>query len=432
MPTPAQKTNSDPTVPKTGGSAERNLARTVAVLQRWDRGVSIRELLDGAPADPALHNAVFTLFRRQAEIDWLLARLTPGRRIRPRLQRVLHWGATQILFAHGLAPAVATDVCVGYVRRRYHTGEARFVNAVLRRLAARPAAEWLELITAAAPESVKLGLPPPLHRQWRGHLTPARIAEFADLFRRPAPLIARLRAGAAAPGDAAPLGPLPAVPWAPETRLFQVLTPAAFFDSPPFRRGDYYVQDPSTLLAPALMGVQPGERLADLCSAPGGKSVVLAEGLGGSGRLVCMDRTPQRLRRVRENLARFPNVTLCLGDARRPPLTTDSFDAVLLDVPCSNTGVLRRRPDAAWRFSNKRLAELVRLQADILDAAARLVRPGGRIVYSTCSLEPEENDDQVRGFLARHPEFVLAQQEELACGELHDGAFAARIERKDA
>ncbi|NOY79596.1 MAG: hypothetical protein GXP31_01195 [Kiritimatiellaeota bacterium] len=432
MPKPSRETTPPDAPPRAEGSAERNLARTVALLERWDKGVSIRELLDGAPADPALHNAVFTLFRRQAEIDWLLARLTPGRRIRPRLRRILRWGATQVLFADGLASAVVTDVCVGYVRRRYHAGEARFVNAVLRRLAARPAAAWAELVAAEAPEGVKVGLPDPLYRQWCRHLPSIRIAEFAALFRRPAPLIVRLRAGAAPPDEVAHLKPLPAVAWAPGARLFRVVAPGAFFASPAFRRGDYYVQDPATLLAPALMDIQPGECVADLCSAPGGKSVVIAEDLGDRGKLVCMDRTAQRLRRVRENLDRFPNATLCLGDARRPPLRPGCVDALLLDVPCTNTGVLRRRPDAAWRFSNAQLSKLVRLQADILEAAAPLVRPGGRIVYSTCSIEPEENTGQVRSFLERHPEFVLAQEKQLAHGELHDGAFAARIQRVEA
>lgn len=413
-----------------GAFAEHVLARTVAVLTQWDKGVSVKEFLAGATPEPALWNVVFTLFRHRAEIDWVIGRLTRGRRVRPRLRRVLYWGSTQILFADGLAPPVVTDVCVNFVTRRYHVGEARFINAVLRRVASRTLADWRKDMAAEAPAWVRTGLPKALYRKWSAHLAPARIAEIATAFQQHAPLIVRLRAGAARPDDPT-LKPLDPAPWASEAHLFQVTDPGAFFDSVAFRRGDFYVQDPSTLLAPALTAPQPDERVADLCCAPGGKAVILAEALaGGTGRLSCLDKAPHRLRHVLENLERFDNVGIAVGDARWPPLLPGQFDAVLMDVPCSNTGVLRRRPDAAWRFSTAHLAELIRLQADILDGAAPLVRAGGRLVYSTCSIEPEENADQVRSFLERRPEFATTREQALLPGPLHDGAYAAVLEKK--
>jgi 16S rRNA (cytosine967-C5)-methyltransferase len=142
-----------------------------------------------------------------------------------------------------------------------------------------------------------------------------------------------------------------------------------------------------------------------------------------------MDPAWDRVTRLRENLLRDPGVFCLVADGLRPPLRSAAWDAVLADVPCSNTGVIRRRPDVRWRFSEDLLARLRPLQAGLLDAAAGLVRVGGRVVYSTCSIEPDENAGQVREFLARHPSFVLDEERELLPSDDHDGAYAARLVR---
>ena len=149
-----------------------------------------------------------------------------------------------------------------------------------------------------------------------------------------------------------------------------------------------------------------------------------------AGTLLCADRSEARLQRVRENLTGFASITYAVADAATPPFPPASFDAVLLDVPCSNTGVIRRRPDVRWRFTRASLRELLELQAAILHGAAALVRPGGRLVYSTCSIEPEENAGQVRRFLAQHAEFAIAAERQLPPTETHDGAYAALLVRK--
>ena len=189
----------------------------------------------------------------------------------------------------------------------------------------------------------------------------------------------------------------------------------------------FYIQDPSTLLAPALLQAQPGESVADLCAAPGGKAILLAEALRGQGALHCFDRAAAKLDRLRSNLAAFHNVTVAEADAATAVLPAASMDAVLLDVPCTNTGVIRRRPDVRWSFSNAKLQELAALQKAILNAAAQAVKPGGRLVYSTCSLEPEENHLQVEAFLASHPEFNCRAQRLIVPTLAHDGAFAALL-----
>lgn len=181
-----------------------------------------------------------------------------------------------------------------------------------------------------------------------------------------------------------------------------------------------------------MLGVQAGECVLDLCAAPGGKSVALAERLGGAGRLVAVDKS-RRLARLRENVARFPQGlvevregdVLAVGREWAAEVAGEAlFDAVLLDAPCSNTGVLRRRVDAKWRLSEESVLEAAALQLALLRAASACVRSGGRLVYSTCSVEEEENAGVVSAFLAG-PEgagFVLREQRlsfPWECG--HDG-----------
>lgn len=416
--------------------------RALDLLRGWEAGGAWQEELPAAAEGAGrgvLQNGLLTLFRRRAVLDWVLARFCT-RPVRPRLRRLLWWALAQLFWGRAPAPVVA-DLAVQVARRRGSPAEAGFVNAVLRAVvAAGPERLLAEAAAPGAPLHVRLSLSPELAAAWAGRLAPAELERLAALLLTPAPVTVRRRrrpAGAAVADSAtgaelAPgLEPLPAPAFAPGAELFLAVAPERFFASAAFRAGGYYVQDPSTLLAPALLAVRPGEAVADLCAAPGGKALLLAEALAGAGTLFCGDRSPERLRRVAENLREWGNVTIAAADATRPPLPLPpgSRDAVLLDAPCSNTGVIRRRPDVRWRFSRAGLAELVALQRAILEGAAPLIRAGGRLVWSTCSIEPEENGLQVRRFLAEHPEFTLESECQLLPAALHDGAYAARLRR---
>jgi len=175
----------------------------------------------------------------------------------------------------------------------------------------------------------------------------------------------------------------------------------------------------------------PGDRVADLCAAPGGKGVGLA-GLGAW--VVAADPSALRLRRMRQTLRRLglPE-RLVVARGEHPPL--QDMDAVLVDAPCTGTGTLARHPDAKWRLQPEGPAELARVQGRILDGAAGCVRPGGLLVYSTCTLEEEENEGVVSGFLDRHRAFRLAGETSmlrfLPGQEGTDGAFAVRMRRDE-
>jgi 16S rRNA (cytosine967-C5)-methyltransferase len=201
-----------------------------------------------------------------------------------------------------------------------------------------------------------------------------------------------------------------------------------------FRDGHFQVQDISSIRAVELLNPEPGERIADLCAAPGGKAIYIAEKMNNTGCLLASDNNPARLRRLTENIRRLgvsnaavERINLLRGETPRPD---ERWDGILLDVPCSNTGVLRRRVDARWRIDPADITRLAKQGRELLDAAGDLIRPGGRIVYSTCSLEPEENGEVVRQFIESHPGFKLVKEEFSQPREDQgDGYYCALIEQ---
>ncbi|HXH81458.1 MAG TPA: methyltransferase domain-containing protein, partial [Candidatus Tectomicrobia bacterium] len=177
-----------------------------------------------------------------------------------------------------------------------------------------------------------------------------------------------------------------------------------------FAEGDCVAQDEASMLVAHLLEPAPGETVADVCAAPGTKTTHLAGLMDNRGRILALDPQPSRLARVTE-AARRLGVTIVEtidGPAEAvAPARAETCDAVLVDAPCSNLGVLRRNPDVKWRRRPEDVAASAARQSSILAAAAGLVRPGGRLVYATCSLEPEENDRVIAAFLASRPDFHL-------------------------
>jgi 16S rRNA (cytosine967-C5)-methyltransferase len=180
-----------------------------------------------------------------------------------------------------------------------------------------------------------------------------------------------------------------------------------FRDSPQLRRGEFWVQDEASQLVVCLFGERLGSRVADLCAAPGGKSMQLAESLPEGGILVAVDRHGARLARLARTARRLgaEAVVPVQADMTRDAPFSVRFPQVLLDAPCSGTGTLRRHPEIRWRLRAEDLKLLSERQTRLLDRAAALTEPGGMLVYSVCSVEPEEGDEVVQRFLQSHPEF---------------------------
>ncbi len=389
--------------------------------------------------DRALLTAlVHGVARHRLTLDRLLEAAS-GRPADPELADVLRVGAFQLLFLTRVPPSAAVHEAVESARR-LKPAAAGFVNAVLRNLQRglggdvplpRPGLEPLGLKRAPWGDdpverlSVAHSHPDWLVRRWLGHgWSPERVEAICAAGNLPPVVQVWSNSGESA---AALLG---AAGVAVEERPGGLVALAGAGDLAalePFRDGRLRVQDEAAARVAPLLDPRPGELVLDACAAPGGKTAHLAA-LGA--RVVALDRSLDKAALVAASTRGLPagRVRLLVADARRPPLR-GSFDAVLLDVPCSNTGVLGRRPDARWRIAPSDLARLRPLQDAILDAAAPLVRPGGRLVYSTCSLEPDENEQAVAAFLARHPEFRPGAELRVDPAGGSGGGYARRLDR---
>jgi 16S rRNA (cytosine967-C5)-methyltransferase len=380
--------------------------------------------------------------------SWLADRVKGGLdRLDPDLVDQLRLGAYQLRFMDSVPPYAAIGQTVELVKDIVGMGAAGLANAVLRRLDR---------------ERATLGELPS---------DPDDVTQLATRFSHPRWLVARWvsRWGQqvtldllAANNTEAPLGIRPVGTAASRAALHRDLTQAglqlheapfalegwevrgasAIPDLPGFAEGAFFVQDPAAALVAGYAAIPPGATVLDLCAAPGGKAIALSE----TARIVlAADRAPARLARVRENLERLriENIHCVVADAMAPAFA--AVDAVLVDAPCSGTGTFRRHPDARWRLKPSDLAVTCDAQREILEAASRCVRPGGLLVYSTCSLELEENEAMVTAFLHSHPAFVLepppsgsVPESTMRDGYLTvlptqagtDGAFAARLRRR--
>jgi 16S rRNA (cytosine967-C5)-methyltransferase len=410
-------------------TAEKALTEALARMRRWHaEGYSgIFE-----QTTPLVQNILYTYFRHAAAVNWTLAQLTDTTRMPPAVGNILRLGICELLFLQGLPAPTVVDVCVTVTRRRHGKKLGGLVNAVLRKVAGTSPAMWLQRLERQAPADVKLGLSAELYEQWR-HRPGDELQRLALLIQHPAPVIIRLRQPekmAAMLADGI-IARIPSPDWMPTAQIARVDDVQRFFESDLLAAGACYVQDPATLLAPALLAPAGCHCIGDLCAAPGGKTLTLADLADEDAVIVAGDRSLPRLRRLLLNRGddSLAMIQAVVADAAEPPLANARFDALLLDVPCSNTGVIRRRPDAQWRFSRARLSELLELQQRILRGASRLVKPGGKLVYSTCSIEVEENSRQVSTFLAADPRFTMATERVLLPAELHDGAYAAVLRR---
>ena len=227
--------------------------------------------------------------------------------------------------------------------------------------------------------------------------------------------------------------------WLEENLVFELKSHPSLNSLASFRDGCFYVQDPSTLLAARELGAQPGEAILDLCAAPGGKTTFIAQLMSNAGKIVACDISEDRLKLVRENCQRLGvtcvqfigvQALVCAPDTLKCEL--QQFDRILVDAPCSNTGVLRRRVDLRWRISVAEISRLQQTQQDLLRLAATKLKPGGVLVYSTCSLEPEENAEVVKEFLRAHSGFKLESERELLpFADNVDGAYVARLQHSN-
>ncbi|MFI5256258.1 MAG: 16S rRNA (cytosine(967)-C(5))-methyltransferase RsmB [Gemmatimonadales bacterium] len=410
------------------GSFDRRTGRLEARDRRWTREL------------------VYGMLRRRSWLDALLADRVSGglARLDADVIDLLRLGAYQLLAMGSVPPYAAIGQSVEIVKNRHGIGASKLANAVLRRLDRER-----QTLVVATPDdpadalALEFSHPRWLVARWLARWGVNETRQLLGANNGEAPLVARpyhvvreqLEAMLESAGVETADAPLVS------DSIVLVSGVGSMTELGAFKQGLFHLQDPASTLVTRYASIPTGATVADVCAAPGGKALELAR---TAGTVFAGDASRTRLARVRENVRRMEvsNVIAFVADALRPAV--HGMDAVLVDAPCTGTGTFRRHPDSRWRLKASDFAVLPTLQRDILRASASVVRPGGLLVYSTCSLELEENDQQVSTFLAEHPDWHLepppsgvVPESVMDEGMLRvlpqshgtDGAFAARFRR---
>lgn len=427
-------------------SPAREIATRV-LLRRLQVNAFVEDLFEEALAGTKMRaddrrlaqEMVYGCVRWQGTLDWLITRKTDARPQQPQVQVFLRLGLYQLFFLDRVPPHAACFETVESAKRLGFGLQASFINAILRRYSDElaPVKQQLAELKSTLPQ-VGYSHPEWLVRKWTerwgaedtrrllewNNSAPPTLIRVNTLKTTVTALLDRWRLQENVEYD------FVRCPWA-EDQVYALKSHPSLAALGSFRDGWFYVQDPSTLLAVQALDAWAGESILDLCAAPGGKSAYIAQKMENDGELLACDTSPDRLRLVTENCARLGVTcvkTLALGDHPEAALIQKKFDKVLVDAPCSNTGVLRRRLDLRWRLRPEEFTRLREPQLKLLRLAAAHLKPGGTLVYSTCSLEPEENAEVVKDFLAAHPQFKLESERDLLpFRDGVDGAYVAKL-----
>ena len=440
------------TKPRSKSGAPHRLgsrAREVAVraLERVEAAASFADIaLDHelasrplSPRDAALAmELVYGTLRWQRYLDWILAPHSRRRleTLDARVRVILRMTAYQIALLDRVPTFAAVNDAVTLAPRT--PGVKPFVNAVLRSFARRAPRER----EPAAPRdplealATRCSFPTWLAARWVARFGREEAEALMRASNERPPLTLRANAlrttrDALAERLAAEEG-LAVRPTrhAPEGLVVGPGGAPASWRA--FGDGSFAVQDEASMLVGRLLAPEPGATVADVCAAPGTKTTHIAELMADRGRVLAFDREPERLARVREAAARLGITVVDARDGAVDVLAPgfrDACDAVLVDAPCSNLGVIRRNPEVKWRRQPSDLGPASRQQCEILAAAATMVKPGGRLVYATCSLEPEENEAVVSAFLRARPEFAIDAPDKFVLPLDPDGWLRCRPDR---
>lgn len=380
--------------------------------------------------------------RWQRTLDWLISRKTQGRTQKPALTTLLRLGLYQLFWLDRIPDHAAVHESVELAKQFGCGPQSGFVNAVLRGYL-REKEPTRKLLADLSAQSPALGLSHPdwLYDRWKtrwgadgafrqmewNNTPPRTFARVNTLRTDAAQLIERWRQRENVDFDFFQRD------WTGENLVFLLKSHPPLTQLGSFNDGWFYAQDPSTLLAVTQLDPKPRESVLDLCAAPGGKTGFVAQLMNNEGTILAQDTSAERLALIRENCTRL-GVSCARAEIASPEtshIRKESFDRVLIDAPCSNTGVMRRRVDLRWRIRPEEIDRLRVAQLKLLAAGADQLKPGGTLIYSTCSLEPEENGDLVGTFLTTNPLFNLDSVRELQpFRDGVDGAYVARLIKK--
>jgi 16S rRNA (cytosine967-C5)-methyltransferase len=427
-----------------GGEKPREIAARVLAAdgsgafaeQRLEQALASARL---SPPDRALcQELVYGVIRQRSLLDWLIDRKVRSAAPAARIRDLLRLGLYQIFCLDRIPGHAAVHETVEAAKNAGFGRQAGFVNAVLRRcLRELPETRLLIQRLDVDQPNIAHSHPQWLFDRWSRRWGRERAIELMRWNNQPPKTFARLN-------TLKTDGPRLIEQWREEGVAYDFVTRDWFPQNevfelkwhPPldrlasFQRGWFYVQDPSTLLSIHELAPGHGETILDMCAAPGGKLCYAAQLMKNEGIITGQDISEDRLGLIRENCQRLgvasAEVELVPPPGKPVAQSSRRYDRILVDAPCSNTGVMRRRVELRWRISESEIKRLQGQQLDLLTRAAILLKSPGKLVYSTCSLEAEENEQVIEGFLAHHPDFVLDHHQLLTPFENQvDGAFVA-------
>ena len=437
---------------------------SLRTLCRFDQdGSFVRDTLDEAlrresfdERDRAFATElVYGVLRWRGRLDWTLEQLIPKGldALTPWIRNTLRMGVYQLLMMTQVPDAAATHEAVQLAKRFGHSGTVGLTNAVLRNVIRKRESlrEPPRFSDPIKEMSVRYSYPPWLVERWLARYGTETARKLFEWGNHPPPVVIRTNRLKTTPEALASLlkqGGIDARPGLYLTDFLILRDAGAVPNLPGYPNGLFQVQDESAGIAIRLLAPQPGETIVDLCCAPGGKTLYIADLMQDRGRVLGADIAPDRLIRLRDHCRRMVlhSVKPLVMDGRSPGLKVQA-DRVLVDAPCTGLGTIARRAELRWRRKPEDILAAQKLQNVLIEQGARLVRPGGTLVYSTCSIEPEENEGVVRAFCERHPEFRIERPEEWPSaldgllGEDHmirtlpsthgiDGSFSVRMKRE--
>jgi 16S rRNA (cytosine967-C5)-methyltransferase len=392
--------------------------------------LALRAVARGAYADAALEQAfgrsqltpadrhlatelIYGTVRQRRTLDAIIDRLLrKSEKAGSELRSILQIGLYQLRHMDRIPVSAAVDTTVQLAKENRLEGLAALVNGVLRQYLRQQAdfsGDWCAGLEQIARIGTLYSFPDWLIGEWLPLLGEPATIELCQIFNRPPPIDLRvntLRTNRSTVLTALQAAHIDASPLPHSTEGIRLTGPAgAIPNLPGYQEAWWTVQESSAQLVGQLLYPQAGEVVVDACAAPGGKTTHLAELMGDNGTIYAIDPTASRLRKVTQNCERMAlkSVQTILGDSRQQPDLEGRVDRVLLDAPCSGLGTLHRRADARWHKTPDTVRELALLQEELLNACARWVKPGGVLVYATCTIHPAENEDVIRPFLETHP-----------------------------
>jgi 16S rRNA (cytosine967-C5)-methyltransferase len=421
----------------------------VEVLRRWEKKEGYaQDLLDllwsrtaFSRPDKALSTALVNgAVRRRASLDWVIDSLSPQKQpsVGSIARQILRLAIFQHLYLERIPDYALVHEAVEFAKLRLSPSEAGYINALLRQVtAAKAKINWPPADGSPRSLAVLHSHPEWLLSRWLGRWDLKTVEEICRTDNAPPPIFIRINRLRTTPdrvwteltAEGVSLRPVASFP-----DVFALKGSGPVAELKAFRQGHFQVQDLSTIAVAAAVEAKPGQTVIDFCAAPGGKMSFLAQAMQNRGTLIAADLSEERLKALQNTVDRLgaSHVRVEKFDLLQAEETLEAplADRILLDVPCSNTGVLRRRVDVRWRLEEKDIVRLASQGRELLGRAVLWLKTGGSLTYSTCSIETEENEGVVEGFLKRHPEFRLLRRESrLPSAEGGDGYFFAVIRK---